>query len=51
MTWKEIAHRRLRLWWAGLIIGLIAGFILALITTAPPMWISTLPGGTPWPGA
>ncbi|WP_158307113.1 hypothetical protein [Corynebacterium ulcerans] len=45
MTWKEIAHRRLRLWWAGLIIGLIAGFILALITTAPPTWISTLPGG------
>lgn len=44
MTWKEIAHRRLRLWWAGLIIGLIAGFILALITTAPPTWISTLPG-------
>lgn len=43
--WEIVAHNRLRLFWLGLIIGLIAGFILALITTAPPMWISTLPGG------
>lgn len=46
MTWKEIAERRLRLWWAGLAIGIIAGFALALIVTAPPTWINDIPTTT-----
>lgn len=43
MSWEDVARRRLRLWWLGLVIGLVAGFVLALVVTAPPVWINSLP--------
>lgn len=39
MSWEDVARRRLRLWW----LGLVAGFALALVVTAPPVWINSLP--------
>ena len=44
-NWKEIADRRLRLWPAGLVVGVIIGFILACIVLSPPYWIGMLPQG------
>lgn len=46
MTWKEIAQRRLRLWWAGLTIGIATGFTLAIVVTSTPTWVDDMPTTT-----
>lgn len=40
--WETIAHNRLRLFWLGLGLGVIAGVFTGLAMAAPPVWIDDL---------
>ena len=41
-NWEEVARRRLRLFYAGLTIGLLLGVIVGMAVMSPPWWIGEL---------
>ena len=43
IDWQAVARRRLRLFYAGLTIGLIIGIIAGMAVMTPPWWIGELP--------
>lgn len=40
--WEEIARRRLRLFYAGIVLGLLLGLIAGMLIMSPPWWIGEL---------
>lgn len=43
VDWEQIAARRLRLFWAGITLGLIIGLAIGITAATPPVWIDDLP--------
>lgn len=41
--WELVARNRLRLFWLGLILGVLAGACFGIVMTMPPVWIGDLP--------
>lgn len=41
--WETIAHNRLRLFWLGLVLGVLVGVCFGTLMTMPPVWINDLP--------
>lgn len=37
--WEELARRRVRLFYAGIAIGLLLGLVVGMAVMSPPWWI------------
>lgn len=42
-NWELLARRRLRLFWAGITLGIIIGLAIGITAATPPVWIDDLP--------
>lgn len=42
VNWEVVAARRVRLFWLGIVIGLVAGVLFGLWVSQPPVWLDEL---------